>query len=85
MVRDGTEDGVLGLLQSKLESWRWLAIRDASKVLDAVPCDRVEPLEVHDLFVQSKCFFTAEQALVVICRSRSGGLIRFRRSGKENL
>ena len=52
-MHDGAEDGMLGLLECKPESRRWLNVRGASEVLDAVPRDVVEPLEVHDIFVHS--------------------------------
>ena len=74
-----------GLLQSELEPWRWLDVCGAAEVLDAFPRDRFKPLEVHDLFVQSESLFTTKQALVVISRSCSGGLIRAGREGEENL
>ena len=51
MCCDGA-DSMLGLLECQPESGRWLHVRGASEVLDAVPRDRVKPLEVHDLFVQ---------------------------------
>ena len=62
-------DGMLNLLQSELEPWRWLDGCGAAEVLDAVPRDRFKPLEVHVLFVQSESLFTTKQALTTISRS----------------
>ena len=58
---DGTEDGMLGLLECRPESWRWLNVRGATEVLDADPRDRVKPLKVHDFLVQSKSLVTTKQ------------------------
>ena len=41
---DATKNGMLRLLQCKLEPRRWLNVRRASQVCDAVQRDVVEPL-----------------------------------------
>ena len=76
---------MLCLLQRKLEPWREVNVRRASQVLDAVPRDVVEPLEVHDFFVHAKCLFTSKQILVIISRGSCGGLIRVLDEGQEDL
>ena len=78
MIWDGTENGVLRLMKSKLEPWRWLHKRGAAKVLDTVPRNRVELLIVHGFFIQSEGLFTSKQAGLIICRGRCGGLMRVR-------
>ena len=83
MMCHGTEEGVLSLLESKPESC-WLSVRGALEVLDAVPRDRVEPFQVHDLLIQSKGLFTTEHAQFIVCRC-SGGLSTALREGEEDL
>ena len=50
MVRDGTEDGMLCLLESKPESCWELDVGGAPEVLGAFPRDCVKQLEVHVFF-----------------------------------
>ena len=66
---------MLCLLQRKLGPWRGLNVRRASQVLDAVPRDVVEPLEVHDFFVHAKSLLTSKQVLLITSRGSCGGLI----------
>ena len=68
MMCGGAEDGMLGLLECELESWRWQNVRDATEVLDAVAHDRGKTLAVHDFLVQSKGFFTTKHAHVIVGR-----------------
>ena len=60
MMCDVAEDGMLFLLQCEPESRRWLNVRGAPEVPDAVPRDRIKPLEVHAFLVQSKGHFTTK-------------------------
>ena len=69
------------LLESEPESWRWLYVRGASEIFDAVPHDRVEPLKGHEFLAQSKGLFTTKHAHFIVCRSGCGGRIRARREG----
>ena len=82
-MHDGTKNGMLRLLQRKLEPWRRLNVRGTSWIFDVVPRDCVEPLEVHDFFVQAKTLLTTEAVLIVVSGCRSGGLIRVRGKGQE--
>ena len=79
LMCDGTKDGMLGLLQSELEPWRWLDVRGASEVLDAIS------LEVHDLLVQSEGLFTSKHVRLIVCRCCCGGSIRARCEREEDL
>ena len=60
-MNDGTSDRMLCLLQGKLEPCRWLNVRRASQVFDAVPRDVVEPLEVDDLFIHAECLASSRR------------------------
>ena len=82
---DGADDGMVCLLEYESESRWWLNVRGVAKVLDAVPRDRVEPLAVHDFFVQSKGLFTSKPARFIICRCCCGSLIRASCDGEEDL
>ena len=65
MTCDGVEDGVLGFLEGEPESRRWLNVRGAWEVLDAVPRGCVKPLEVHDFFVQSEGLMSKGAGFIV--------------------
>ena len=66
-MNDGSENGMLGLLQRKFEPRGRLDTR-ATQVFDAVPCDVFKPLEVQNPFIHAKSLFTSKQI-----RSSSGG------------
>ena len=64
---------MLCLLEGKLEPCRWLKVRRASRVFDAVPRDIVEPLKVNDLFMYPECLLTSKQVLPIIGGEGGGG------------
>ena len=72
-MHDGTENGVLGRLESKSESCWWLHVRGASEVFDFGPRDHVRPLTGHDFSVQSKGLFTTKHGHFIVSKSGCGG------------
>ena len=68
-MHDGTGDGVLSLLESKLESCRRLDVWGAPKVLNVVPHERGERLEAHDFFTKAEGVLSAKHGWLVICRA----------------
>ena len=65
-MNDGSENGVLGLLQRKPEPRGGLDIRRATQVFDAIPCNVFKPLKVHDFFIHAKSLFTSKQIPLII-------------------
>ena len=81
MVHDGTEDRVLSLLESKLESCWALDVGGAPEVFDGVPRDHVEPLEGQDFFIKAEGQTWLARRLLGCC----GGFIRARSERQDNL
>ena len=67
MVHDGTEDGVLILLEGKPESCWGLDVGSAPEDFNVVPRDRVKPLEIHDLLTKAEGFLTAKVGWFAVC------------------
>ena len=59
-MHDGTEDGVLSLLESKPESFWLLDVGGAPEVFDVAPRDRVEPVETLNSSSKGEGLFTAK-------------------------